>query len=311
MLRTAKKSLSILVCIMSALFICAASFPTAKLSDSDYEKIGFEFKQKIAEMPYFTEITAEELSEFEEKLSTMDFRFAIPENYKTGVDGVQLDMANVYFAPINQYENRAKWISYSVPERVRLSQIPEEKIKFMTTDELLISCLNYNLLIDMAFADTTAGGYEALKKEFNALPALIERPDLGSRLLVLYRMIDLYDLMDRDRSSILRLSLIESLLSEKRVIKSLTDSEVKELVNVCSRKMEQILNTKGAPVSYTGSVYTILRCLYQRDSSVKRLIDQEENLKSYINGSSSLNIFDVEDEVLGRIYLHIVQNYLQ
>lgn len=311
MIRAAKKSVPMLVCFMLALFICATVSQGAQIPASAYAEIGAALKEKIAASPYFTEGTEEEPAEYEEKLSAMDFRFPLPEYYQTGVNGIQLDGTHIYFAPVNQYENRAEWLRYSVPERVRLSQIPVEKIQSMTTDELLISCLNYNLLIDMAFADTAAGGYETVKKEFSALEALLGRPDAGTRMLVLYKMIDVCEMMEQDPCCGLRLRLLESLLTEECVVRSLTDSEVKELVQAAVQKAEQILGTKGAILSYSGSASVILKCLYQRDLTVRKLINQSDGLKLYVTGGSSFADAEIDDETLGRIYSRIEQNYLQ
>ena len=78
----------------------------------------------------------------------------------------------------------AQWKSYSsAKERVAALQIPEDKLKSLTTADLLTVCLDFPYAMDMLAYDYPEVGFNAVCKEFNGYRELLTRKDLTDALL--------------------------------------------------------------------------------------------------------------------------------
>lgn len=98
-----------------------------------------------------------------------------------------------------------EWGKLNHGERVLESQIPEDVLKQMTTDELVTTVLNYPCFIDMIFYNTYQEGFEVVRDNFNGLQELLDREDSGVYLLDAYKSINLLQLLsinDEDKDLI-------------------------------------------------------------------------------------------------------------
>src|SRR4051812_33737550 len=68
-------------------------------------------------------------------------------------------------------------------EMVAKSQVPEHKLRAMSTDGLINTVLSYPLLGDMLAFNSIQEGFDTVARNFNGLHALLERPDAGESLL--------------------------------------------------------------------------------------------------------------------------------
>ena len=147
-----KMIIIVLVMILSSLLLSFIVGNTV-ISQPAYAQIGADVKEKFVDAISSSRsvpLSEKEAEEYQKRLNAMDFRFAIPETYK---QDIKEGTINVYISPVNQYETPQEWFTVSVKERVRLSQIPNELLKKMSTDELIIACLNYNLICDLYVCD--------------------------------------------------------------------------------------------------------------------------------------------------------------
>ncbi len=65
----------------------------------------------------------------------------------------------------------------------RALQIPEDKLKSLTTADLLTVCLDFPYAMDMLAYDYPEVGFNAVCKEFNGYRELLTRKDLADALL--------------------------------------------------------------------------------------------------------------------------------
>lgn len=78
----------------------------------------------------------------------------------------------------------AQWKSFSSPqERIAALQIPEAKLKTISTNNLLNVCLDFPYSMDMLAYDYPEVGFDAICKEFNGYRELLTRQDLADALL--------------------------------------------------------------------------------------------------------------------------------
>ena len=308
MSKKSKKILFACVCSLLVLIICSMNYMEPQHA---YAQIGAEVKEKIENSSYNEPMTDAERKAYEEKLEAMDYKFQIPSDFQDGVGGTQLNLSKVYVSPVNQHETRSEWFAVSVQERVKLSQIPDDLLKEMSTDELIVSCLNYNLLVDLGLYNSLQDGFAALKKQYNGLQELLKRPDAGSRLLALYKAIDLDAFSEEDRYCALRMTFIQTLLAEQTVLQTLNDEEVKELIKACYINGTQVLESKSSCFNFTPAAYVGLRCLYEHNSSAKKIINNCDGLKSFVVENSPLiSIEQIDDQSIGKIAVLIDEYYL-
>lgn len=197
----------------------------------------------------------------------------------------------------------------SVAQRVEASNIPDELIAKLSTDEIILYNMNYNFLCDMYFFANMQDGLAQLKRQYNGVDVLLSRSDSGKRLIQLYKSIDLEELYQKDRYSSMRMNYIEMLLAQDEIIKSLTDSEMRELVIACFNKVMQMYDMESGRFGILTTLYLGLRCLYEHDSYVKKIIDGNEGLKTFIN-TARLDFNEVDNITMGKLTVHLQKNYL-
>ena len=268
------------ICFLLLVAVCWSFFLVQQRS---YAQVGKEVKEKIKSFVNPESVTQEELEKYQKELNAMDFKFAIPSEFQEKANSTTLDLSKVYISPINQYENRSEWLSYSVQERVALSQVPSELLGELSTDELIVTCLNYNLLGDIGLYNSLQQGFDILKKQYNGFQELLKRKDAGSRLL-----------------------------AEESVLRSLKDREVKDLINECYAKGKELLESKSGGFRYTNEVYVGLRCLCLHDSSIKRAIERDDSLKKFVTeGAQFISIDEIDDTTVGELSVLIQERYLR
>ena len=72
-----------------------------------------------------------------------------------------------------------------------VSQIPADILETVSTDELVLYCMNYNLFIDFMLFDTMQDGMENIRSDYNGIRELMTRPDAAESLIRLYKLYDL------------------------------------------------------------------------------------------------------------------------
>ncbi len=305
-----KMIIIVLVMILSSLLLSFIVGNTV-ISQPAYAQIGADVKEKFVDAISSSRsvpLSEKEAEEYQKRLNAMDFRFAIPETYK---QDIKEGTINVYISPVNQYETPQEWFTVSVKERVRLSQIPNELLKKMSTDELIIACLNYNLICDLYVCDTAQQGYENLKKQYNGIQELVKCSDSGSKLLKLYQSIDVKEFYEQDRFSIIRINLVGMLLSDEEVLKTLNKDQVKEIINMCYKKNSVPIDDTTSTLDYLTTTCMGLKCLYLFDKDARKIIDDCTELKTFIfNAGSFFTVDNIDDVTIGKIAMLIKDRYL-
>lgn len=136
-------------------------------------------------------------------------------------------------------------------EMIAISQVPENILFKMTTEELVITCLEYPLYGDfMTFNDKLKGIERAISSS-NCLRELLKRSDAGSELLNQYFYVrdDINDFLSykTDDINYFKHSYIEMLLAQKAVRQKMTQIEKRTLLNEC---LENVKLMQKRPDAY-------------------------------------------------------------
>lgn len=114
-------------------------------------------------------------------------------------------------------------------------QIPDERIKNMSTNDLLISCIWNPLAGRHVYADSIFSGYTFCEKIFNGLRALRERPDAAETVYRYYLSLDLHDaqvssLKPESLVSLYMLISLSGIVMNDFVLDQLSQEELKILL---------------------------------------------------------------------------------
>ncbi len=296
------RSIITLLCAIIALSVFAGVLAANRNS-----ALGAEIRKAFVTYAERVDEAAEDIGDpdvYLSELEEMDFWFPIPDGFlNTKNSGKQ------YVSKINPYDTPEIWVNLDIEEMFEVSQIPQESVKSLSTDDLILTCMNYNFFSDMYFFNTIKEGFENVASSYNGLQELSLRADSGSRLIDLYKSIDFDRLLTNDRSSTIRFQYLEMVLAQDSVLDTLTAQESRELAVECYNKVVQI--AEGPPDTYTISttLFLGLNCLYRHDSGFAQIIDGSAAVKTYIE-TGRLNLDDVSDATLGDIVSYFKAEYL-
>ncbi len=139
----------------------------------------------------------------------------------------------------------AKWENISsVAERIAALQIPEAILAIIPTESLLDICLDFPYLLDVLFYEDYQKGLEALRAEFNGFDELLNRKDIGKFALAKNKNFPLELEKLKDKNDIkkgifsFQCFVLDLILAQENVVKTLSNSEEDELLEVSIQNME-------------------------------------------------------------------------
>uniref|UniRef100_UPI004057A619 hypothetical protein n=1 Tax=Acetatifactor sp. TaxID=1872090 RepID=UPI004057A619 len=157
-----------------------------------------------------------------------------------------------------------EWKNLNHGERVLASQIPEDVLMNMTTEELVEAVIDYPCFIDMIFYDTYQEGFEAVLEHFNGLQELLKREDAGSYLLTRYSNENLLMTLNSNNDSekfydLLDVIYIETLLAQPEIAEDLTEEEMLDLAELVEDNYGlQLENAEKSVIPITSAYYQVL-----------------------------------------------------
>jgi hypothetical protein len=93
--------------------------------------------------------------------------------------------SRIYDFPVNP--NTEEWKNLKrEKERINALQIPDELLQSMTTDDLIITCMNYPAFGHFTAYNSIEEGISRVIKNFNGLRELLVRKDASSKMLSLF-----------------------------------------------------------------------------------------------------------------------------
>ena len=167
-----------------------------------------------------------------------------------------LSQAQVYNFPVRP--GTETW-SNLVTEEDRFSamQIPEDQLVSMSTQDLVITCMNYPAWLYFTAFNNPQDGIDINIHNFNGLQELMKRADAPAELLSVYKQMDAARMAPKSNainqtSWSLKRSYFELLLAQDAIINKMSETDRMDLLGEARKKLYQKMED---PVEYSTSDY--------------------------------------------------------
>ena len=269
-----KKRRAIIVCIC---ILAAAAFTLAlALPKKSYAAIGRNARKHYVEYETRHSDPQDEPAKDEDDDSS-EFWFPVPEGYLN-----KKTDEKKYVSSINPDDTPEQWDALEDAVQMReVSQIPADILETVSTDELVLYCMNYNLFDDMFVYDSMLEGFDVVKQDYDGLQLLAAREDAGTVLVNLYKAYKLNDQSQLDRSACLRLDYLETMLAQPEILAKLTDEQCRELAAECYNKATQIMNARNDEYGITQTLYLGVKSLMRADSEFARIVNGSDGARTF------------------------------
>ena len=211
--------------------------------------------------------------------------------------------------PITQYDEA--WYEFdSVVDMRAATQLPEELLNGISTEELVRLVLKYPLLCDMK-AYPIEEGYEHIKEQFNGISELVSRKDAYEELLAAYNSYDIpterildYDSIIKSDEDVDAFNELCSNMESRKLIYD--DAEVYNSINVLEFMLLDVMVNNEIDAAEFVNVYgekveqKTLSEYYENENPlmlVECAADNEVNLFSDYISEYSLNSSDAYYEI--------------
>lgn len=286
------------VCILAAAVITlAVALPKS------HAAIGREARKRYDEYEERLSKGQDDLDE-DEKTSgdSLVFWFPVPEGY---LDKESDDRK--YVSKINAYDTPEEWAALEDVIAMReASQVPSDVIDTVSTDELVLYCMNYNLFVDLFLFKTMQEGIDSIRINYNGLSELINRDDAAECLIRLYKLYDLDAQAAQDERSTIRLHYLESMLCMPEILDSLTADQSKELAAACADKINRIVNDENCIYSAGTAMYLAAISQYETSEEFASIIDASSGTKRYVE-EGILVPDEISDSTIGEIVSYFAE----
>ena len=207
--------------------------------------------------------------------------------------------SQVYDYKINP--NNKNWNELKTEtERLNALQIPQIILEKISTDDLIISCLNYPAFGHYLAYNYQQTGFDYVYNNFNGLQELFNRKDAGKKLLNLYKSfaIEGNNSLGIDTAYLsIRFNFLELIISQETIIKQLSFKEKQELVEVAQNKYYSKINNETF-----NSIYGIIPTLLIITRTINEV--NQDLLKNY----SSVVVFMQTSQLSDKNDISIIIN---
>lgn len=199
-----------------------------------------------------------------------------------------------------------KWKTFqSNAEKVDACQIPKSVLEGLTTEELILICLKYPLLMDIGAFNFFSDGYSSYETNFNGIRELYKRSNAPTMIYNYYRQQNLeYAKFTSSISFVFRISVIEYMLTASSVISQYSATQRKE---VATELLSKLNIKKSQPGNFTNtyqnSTYHALIKVIKCDETGK-LSTEDTKLANYFAGGFSApeNIINQVDDMIRQYF---------
>ncbi|WP_165154692.1 T9SS type A sorting domain-containing protein [Parabacteroides sp. ZJ-118] len=167
-----------------------------------------------------------------------------------------LSQAQVYNFPVRP--GTEAWGNLVTEEdRFSAMQIPEDQLKSMSTQDLIVTCMNYPAWIYFTAFNNPQDGLDINIRNFNGLQELMNRADAPAELLSVYKQMDAAGMAPKSKainqtSWSLKRSYFELLLAQDAIINKMSETDRMDLLGEARNRLYQKMED---PVEYSTSDY--------------------------------------------------------
>lgn len=184
------------------------------------------------------------------------------------------------------------WSQYqSLEEMLEACQIPEDKLKSMSTDELIEVCMSHPLHFIYSAYNNELRGADVIIRNFNGFSELARRTDAAGKLLNFYDEI-FSESVQQDpsfigRSDISHIGFIELYIASKALPSLYEDDNLIKLEKISDNILSQKIETKRADLFSVRHSFLIKAQLKLTKASLSK--DDATILKNFLRVGGNLN----------------------
>jgi hypothetical protein len=184
------------------------------------------------------------------------------------------------------------WSQYqSLEEMLEACQIPEDKLKSMSTDELIEVCMSHPLHFIYSAYNNELRGADVIIRNFNGFSELARRTDAAGKLLNFYDEI-FSESVQQDpsfigRSDISHIGFIELYIASKALPSLYEDDNLIKLEKISDKILSQKIETKRADLFSVRHSFLINAQIKVAKSCISK--DDATILKNFLKVGGNLN----------------------
>ena len=184
------------------------------------------------------------------------------------------------------------WSQYqSLEEMLEACQIPEDKLKSMSTDELIEVCMSHPLHFIYSAYNNELRGADVIIRNFNGFSELARRTDAAGKLLNFYDEI-FSESVQQDpsfigRSDISHIGFIELYIASKALPSLYEDDNLIKLEKISDNILSQKIETKRADLFSVRHSFLINAQIKLAKSCISK--DDATILKNFLKVGGNLN----------------------
>jgi len=185
-----------------------------------------------------------------------------------------------------------EWKTLNSPEKMYSAmQIPDDILKKISTEKLAKLCINYPLFSTVLAHNSIQTGFNYMKNKFNGMSELLDRPDIASVMINVFKTIDSNWILEEPNpgnSFGFKVSFLTMLLAQDEVINRLTEAQRKQLYAETVKKHNiMVKNEKFGFFYFRCLIWAASKCL-------------EEEGKVNVRTEKYLNTFLSSGEIIDR-----------
>ena len=208
----------------------------------------------------------------------------------------------IYDFPINP--NTSEWENLKTEtERFNAMQIPIDLLKSMSTENLIVTCINYPAFGHYTAFNNIQDGINRTINNFNGLQELFARQDAPSKMVSFYSQ---FGISNSDNKNIntdfwwMRLCYFEFLLAKEEIIDKLNEDENKYLIKEAHKKIIDKINEKEQKSLYNiQSTLLIIAKVLDKYNYVDFQQKRKENIEIeiFLHSGSITNLLLVDNMI--------------
>ena len=184
------------------------------------------------------------------------------------------------------------WSQYqSLEEMLEACQIPEDKLKSMSTDELIEVCMSHPLHFIYSAYNNELRGADVIIRNFNGFSELARRTDAAGKLLNYYDEIFSESVQQAPsfigRSDISHIGFIELYIASKAIPSLYEDDNLIKLEKISDKILSQKIETKRADLFSVRHSFLINAQIKLAKSCISK--DDATILKNFLKVGGNLN----------------------
>lgn len=209
--------------------------------------------------------------------------------------------ADAYDFPILPDVNKEEWAKLeSAVEKNAVLQIPEDKLKSMSTAGLIATCMKYPNLVPLFAFNSPVEGIEKMIKDFNGLSELLSREDAGAALVEFYSSLDLDSLLATDKYPSFRLQLLEYIIAHPSILSKVSDR--KELLEAAYQMAELKQRKYSEELDVKPTLLILARILEMDYPEIAEQLKNHEAFSHFLETGNIMVSYEGEwDEILSEM----------